>query len=412
VRPGLRRDGNEESYQPRNQQASVMSPKAGDILKTGNSDMTKFLMPNRRQFMQTSAGLAGLAAASGFLPASAARAAGLTVGFIYVGPKDDYGYNQSHAEGAAAVKAIEGVTVVEEEQVPETVDVQKTMESMINFDGATLLFPTSFGYFDPHILTMAPKYPDVRFEHCGGLWKEGLPTNVGSYFGYIGMGQYLNGIVAGHMSKTKKIGFVAAKPIPQVLLNINSFLIGARSVDPTISCQVIFTGEWSLAVKEAEATNALADQGVDVVTYHVDSPKVVMETGAGRGMYLCGYHANQSALAPDKYLTGAEWNWGKVYTDFINTTLSGGTIPNFVRGGLAEGFIKMSPLGPAVTPEAAKQFEATKAEILKGGFAVIKGPMKDNKGNVIATEGQAFAETDVALESMNYLVEGVIGSTS
>lgn len=374
--------------------------------------MSNFRIPSRRQFLRNSVGLSTAVAASSLLPFNAARAANLTVGFIYVGPKDDYGYNQSHAEGAAAVKAMAGVTVVEEERVPETVDVQKTMESMINFDGASLLFPTSFGYFDPHILTMAPKYPKVRFEHCGGLWTPDKPKNVGSYFGYICMGQYLNGVVAGHMTKSKKIGFVAAKPIPQVLLNINSFLIGARSVDPSITCQVIFTGEWSLAVKEAEATNALADQGVDVITCHVDSPKVVMETAAGRGLYLCGYHANQSALAPEKYLTGAEWNWGKVYTDMVKTTLEGGKIDNFVRGGLAEGFIKMSPLGPAVTEQARKQFEATKADILKGGYAVIKGPMKDNKGNVIATAGQSFVETDVKLESMNYLVEGVVGSTS
>lgn len=374
--------------------------------------MTKIWTPNRRQFLKNTAGVAGLAAASSILPGGVARAAGLTVGFIYVGPKDDYGYNQSHAEGAAAVKKIAGVKVVEEERVPETVDVQKTMESMINFDGATLLFPTSFGYFDPHILALAPKYKDVRFEHCGGLWTEKNPKNVGSYFGYIGMGQYLNGIAAGHATKTKKIGFVAAKPIPQVLLNINSFLLGARSVDPTITCQVIFTGEWSLAVKEAEATNALADQGVDVITCHVDGPKVVMETGAGRGMYLCGYHANQSKLAPEKYLTGAEWNWGKVYTDMVNATLKGETIPNFVRGGLSEGFIKMSPLGPAVSEASRKQFESTQATILKGGFSVIKGPLKDNKGNVVAKDGEAFAETDVKLESMNYLVEGVIGSTS
>ncbi|MET3611849.1 simple sugar transport system substrate-binding protein [Rhizobium aquaticum] len=374
--------------------------------------MTKIWTPNRRQFLKNTAGVAGLAAASSLLPGGVARAAGLTVGFIYVGPKDDYGYNQSHAEGAAVVKKIPGVKVVEEERVPETVDVQKTMESMINFDGATLLFPTSFGYFDPHILALAPKYKDVRFEHCGGLWTEKNPKNVGSYFGYIGMGQYLNGIAAGHATKTKKIGFVAAKPIPQVLLNINSFLLGARSVDPTITCQVIFTGEWSLAVKEAEATNALADQGVDVITCHVDGPKVVMETGAGRGMYLCGYHANQSKLAPEKYLTGAEWNWGKVYTDMVNATLKGETIPNFVRGGLSEGFIKMSPLGPAVSEAARKQFESTQATILKGGFSVIKGPLKDNKGNVVAKDGEAFAETDVKLESMNYLVEGVIGSTS
>lgn len=367
---------------------------------------------SRRSFLKNSAGVAGMVAFNSSLLPRLAQAKDLTVGFIYVGAKDDYGYNQSHAEGAAAIKKLGGITVVEEENVPESVEVLKTMESMINFDSVDLLFPTSFGYFDPFVLQLASKYKDLRFEHCGGLWSPEHPKNVGSYFGYIGMGQYLNGIAAGHASKSKKIGFVAAKPIPQVLLNINSFLLGARSVDPSITCQVIFTGEWSLAVKEAEATNALIDQGADVITCHVDGPKVVIETAAGRGAYVCGYHANQSTLAPEKYLTGAEWNWANVYTNMVQTVQAGNTIPNFHRGGLAEGFIKMSPLGPAVSDTARKQFEETQAKILKGNYAVIQGPMKDNKGNLIAKAGESFVETDVALESMDYLVEGVIGSTS
>lgn len=368
---------------------------------------------SRRQFLNSTAAIGGTALATSMLPGQALAAGDLTVGFIYVGPKDDFGYNQAHAEGAAAVKAMSGVTVVEEENVAETVDVQNSMESMINFDGAQLLFPTSFGYFDPHILEVAPKHPDVRFQHAAGLWSaDKHPMNVGSYFGYIGMGQYLNGITAGYASKTKKIGFVAAKPIPQVLQNINAFLLGAKSVDPEITCQVIFTGEWSLAVKEAEATNALADQGCDVITCHVDGPKVVMETAAGRGAYVCGYHADQTALAPEKYLTGAEWNWAGVYTGMVQTVLDGGSIDNFVRGGLSDNFIKMSPLGPAVSDEARNKFEATKAEIEAGGYSVFKGPLNDNAGNVIAAAGEAFVETDIALESMDYLVEGVLGSTS
>ncbi|PWR23179.1 BMP family ABC transporter substrate-binding protein [Zavarzinia compransoris] len=368
---------------------------------------------NRRRFLQTTALGAAVGVAGAALPFRRAFAGELTIGFIYVGPKDDYGYNQAHAEGAATLKSIEGVSLVEEENVPETVDVQKTMESMINLDGAKLLFPTSFGYFDPHMLAMAAKFPEVQFRHCGGLWTEGKhPKNTGSYFGYIGQGQYLNGIAAGHATKSKKIGFVAAKPIPQVLQNVNSFLLGARAVDPAITAQVIFTGEWSLAVKEAEATNALIDQGVDVVTCHVDSPKVVVETAAGRGAFVCGYHANQAPLAPEKYLTGAEWNWAQVYKLYVTKLMAGEALPNFTRGGLSDGFVKMSALGPAVGEAARKQFEATLAEIKKGGFAVFKGPLADNKGNPVATAGQAFVETAIELESMNYLVEGVIGSTS
>src|SRR5258705_12281049 len=164
-------------------------------------------------------GAAGAAAALAPLAPRAATAADkLVVGVIYVGPRDDYGYNQAQAQAAAAMKKLPGVTVVEQEKVPETTDVQKTMGSMIEQDGATLLFPTSFGYFDPHILRMAEQDPKVRFAHCGGLWTEGKhPKNVGSYFGYIDECQYLNGVVAGHASKSKKIGFIAAKPIPQVL---------------------------------------------------------------------------------------------------------------------------------------------------------------------------------------------------
>ena len=247
---------------------------------------------------------------------------------------------------------------------------------MINLDGATLVFPTSFGYFDPHMLAMAAKFPDVQFRHCGGMWTKGKhPMNTGSYFGYIGLGQYLNGIVAGHTTKSKKIGFVAAKPIPQVLLNINSFLLGARSVDPAITCQVIFTGEWSLAVKEAEATNALVDQGVDVITCHVDSPKVVVETAAGRGAFICGYHANQSPLAPEKYLTGAEWNWANVYKMFVDKLIAGEPLPNFTRGGLADGFVKMSPLGPGRERGGAQ--------------AVRRHAGRDDEGRLLRHQGAA-----------------------
>jgi simple sugar transport system substrate-binding protein len=366
----------------------------------------------RRKFLQTTA-LAGLGATIAPWSVCPAHAASLVVGFIYVGPKDDYGYNQAHAEGAAAVKAMPGITFVEEENVPETVAVQKTIESMINLDGATLMFPTSFGYFDPHMLAMCAKYPKVEFRHCGGLWTDGKhPKNAGSYFGYIGMGQYLNGIVAAHATKSKKIGFIAAKPIPQVLLNINSFTLGARSVDSSITCQVIFTGEWSLAVKEAEATNALVDQGIDVVTCHVDGPKVVVETAARRGAFVCGYHANQSKLAPEKYLTGAEWNWAEVYKEFVTKTQKGEPLGNFVRGGIAQGFVKMSPYGPAVSAEARKRADAVKAEILKGGYSAIKGPLKTNTGKEAVPAGKAYVETAIELESMDYLVEGVIGSNS
>src|SRR6058998_3831858 len=159
---------------------------------------------SRRHLLQGGAALT-LGSAFGVRSVLAADA---TIGFIYVGSRDDYGYNQAHAQGAAAVKKLPGFKVIEEEKVPETDAVEKTMESMINLDGATLLFPTSFGYFSPHVLKVANKYPKARFEHAGGLWTEKDPKNVGSYFGYIDEAQYVAGIVAGHTTKTGKLGFV------------------------------------------------------------------------------------------------------------------------------------------------------------------------------------------------------------
>lgn len=362
-------------------------------------------LPNRRDSIKTLAAL-GAAAAS---PLSFAQKA-ITVGVIYVGARDDFGYNQAHAEAAAMLKSMPGVKLVEEENVPETAAVQRSMSGMVAQDGAELLFPTSFGYFNPHVQAVARKFPNARFAHCGGLWTDKDPKNSGSFFGYIDECQYLNGVIAGHMSKSKKIGFIAAKPIPQVLRNINAFTMGARSVDPSITTNVIFTGDWSMPVREAEATNSMADQGVDVFTMHVDGPKVIVETAAKRGKMVCGYHASQAKLAPNAYLTGAEWNWITAYTEFLTAARTGKPHPNFVRGGLKEGFVKTSPYGSMVTEAAKKQADGVKAQMVAGSFDIFKGPLKDNKGATLIPAGKAFKQTDLQLEKMDYLVEGVKGS--
>jgi basic membrane protein A len=373
----------------------------------------EMMMPNfdskRRNLIKTLAA-AGTVGSLPLWARNALAANPIVVGFIYVGPKDDFGYNQAHAQAAAILKKMPGVKVVEEEKVPETVAVQKTMEAMINQDKASLIFATSYGYFDPHVLAVAKKYPNVRFAHCGGLWnKDKHPANVGSFFGYIDECQFLNGVVAAHASKSKKLGFIAAKPIPQVLQNINAFTLGARSVDPSITTRVIFTGDWSLPVREAEATNSLIDQGVDVVTCHVDGPKVVVETAEKRGAFSCGYHASQAKLAPKGYLTGAEWDWSTPYTLIIKAAMDGKPHPNFVRGGLKDGFVKPSPYGAAVSPAAKKTADEIKAKMVKGDYVIFKGPLKDNKGGSAIAAGAAYEQTNVALESMNYLVDGVVG---
>jgi basic membrane protein A len=193
-----------------------------------------------------------------------------------------------------------GIKVVEEENVPETQAVQKTMQGMISQDGATLLFPTSFGYFDPHMLAMAAKNEDVRFAHCGGMWTEGKHPEHRQLLRLHRRGQYLNGVVAGHMSKSKKIGFVAAKPIPQVLRNINAFTLGARSVDPDHLQRDLHRRLVAWRSRKPKPPTAWPTRACDVFTMHVDGPKVIVETAAKRGKMVCGYHASQAKLAPQR----------------------------------------------------------------------------------------------------------------
>jgi simple sugar transport system substrate-binding protein len=283
---------------------------------------------------------------------------------------------------------------------------------MITLDGARLLFPTSYGYYDPHVLAEAVKHPEVRFEHCGGLWTEKHPGNVGSFFAYIDECEYLAGITAGHASKTGKLGFIGAKPIPTVLRDINAFTLGARLVNPRITTQVVFTGDWSMPVKEAEAATALLDQGVDVITGHVDSPKVIIETAARRGQMAVGYHANQAALAPQAYLTGAEWSWGTSYQRFVADFLAGRKIPNLVRGGLKEGMVKLSAFGPKVSEAARRHVAEVKGRMESTRVSIFKGPLKDNRGRMAVPAGTEHLQTDPKLEGMDYLVEGVLGSTA
>ena len=365
--------------------------------------MTKYAISRRS--------LLGAAAASPFVLSGLggpAKAAGITVGIIYVGSRQDYGWNQAHAVGAKALKEIPGVKVVEEESVPETVAVVKTMESMINIDGATLLFPTSFGYFNPFMIDEAKKYPKIEFRHPTSLWKEGKdPTNAGGYYCYLDQGHYVNGIAAGLSTKSNKIGYIAAKPIPLVLRNVNSFMLGARKVNPNATVQLIVTGDWALPVREAEAANALVDAGCDVIACHIDSPKVVIETAEKRGVKSCGHNANQADLAPKGFITGAELKWGTVYTQFAGMIGKGEKLPNMVIGGYDKGMVQSSAFGAGCS-EAGKNAAMAAIDELKAGKPIFAGTVKSNTGKVITSKDTGLY--DPSLEATDYLVEGIVGS--
>jgi len=356
-----------------------------------------------------------------FLAVSAAAATArasepLVIGFIYNGPKNDLGYNQAHAEGKQALRALPFVRAVEEASVPETVAAEESMRDMIFQDGATVVFATSFGHFDPFTIDMARENPAVQFFHCGGLFEEGKhPKNIGIYFGFIDEVEYLSGMLAGLATRTNRIGFVAAKPIPQVLRNINSFTLGVRSVNPRATTRVVFTGDWVLPVREAEASSSLVDQGIDVLTGHTGSPRVIVQMAERRGVFACGYQFNQSSMAPHGFLTGAEWAWGTVYlriAEMIHAgkSVTNGTIPRRLTGTLKDEFCKLSPFGPSVTASSRARVADAKTAILNGSLEIYRGPMKDNEGETAIPAGKILKIEDVELDRMDWLVEGVDGS--
>lgn len=359
---------------------------------------------SRREFMQgTAAGL--VVAGSG---SRIALAADVTIGIVYVGPRDDFGWNQAHATAVKALKALPGVKAVEEENVPETDACSKSMESMVNLDSANIVLGTSFGYFDPFMVDLAKKYAKVEFRHAAPLWNESKhPKNLGSYFGYLNQAHYVDGVAAGLSTKSNKLGFVAAKPISSVLSNINSFMLGAKKTNPKAVVQVIFTGDWSLPVREAEAVNALVDAGCDVITCHVDGPKVVIETAEKRGAKTCGHNASQAPLAPKGFITGAEYKWETIYKSYAGKLAKGEKLPNMTSGGYEADMVQNSPFGAGASPEARAAATAAIAD-LKAKKPIYAGPLKDNKGNVVITK--TYDNLDPFLDQMNYLLEGVVGS--
>jgi simple sugar transport system substrate-binding protein len=358
--------------------------------------------------------LAGALATAGATALGPARPAGastpITVGFVYVGPRNDYGWNQAHWVAARKIARLEGVKLIEQENVPETAEAEKVMEGMIRHDGARAVFATSFGYW-PHVLKLARKYPDVLFTHIGALWKDGDPRNAIGYRGYMEEPHYLCGVAAGHLTRSGKIGFIGSKPLYFIFNNANGFILGARSVNPAITCQVVITGDWNNPVREAEVTSSLIDQGVDVIVANVDSAKVCIENAERRGIYSCGYHTDVSDLAPRGFLTGAEWNWA-AGARFVQAWQTGGTYPNLLRGGFKQDMVALSPFGKAVPADVRAKIMKLKQGFADDSLKLYRGPLRDNEGNVVLKEGQVVANDDNKFKlAVNFLVEGAIGKT-
>src|SRR5271154_1928050 len=294
-------------------------------------------------------------------PAAAADPT-LTVGAIYVGSTNDYGYNRSMHDGLMAMKAaIPGVTVLEAENVPESAEAERVMESMIQ-QGAKLIFATSFGH-QQFAFNLAQKHPDVDFEHAGG-WMQA--ANFGNFFGATQAAWYPMGVAAGTMTKSNTLGFVAGVPIGFVIGNINAFALGARSVNPKVEVHVVVTGGWSDKAKEAAAATALIDQGADVVTMHVDSPATIIQAAESHGKYSIGFQSIEARqLAPKGWLTGLGFTWGPFMTDTAKSVIAGTFKPAMVREGLGQ-MMAIAPFGPSVPGDVQKLVMASADQVEKG----------------------------------------------
>ena len=336
---------------------------------------------SRRHLLQGTAATA-LAAT---LPVRAAFAKDTVVGFVYVGSRDDYGYNQAHAAGAAALKKMAGIKVVEEEKVPETDAVEKTMESMINLDGATLLFPTSFGYFEPARAQARQEISQGRGSSMPAACGRRRTRRTSAAISAISTRR-----------STSPASSPATRPRPTSSASSPPSRSRRSCATSTPSCsargssirtstlQVIFTGDWSMPVKEAEATNSLVDAGRR--RHHL--PRRRAEDGDGErraprrhGLRLSRQRRRRlrrKAISPAPNGTGRS-----SIRDFVQMYTKGETIPNFYRGGLKEGVVKVAPYGPKVSEAARKQADDVKAKLTAGDYVIFKGPLKDNKGNTV-----------------------------
>ena len=336
-------------------------------------------------------------------PAAAQTKEPLKIGFVYVSPIGDAGWTFQHDTGRREMEKALGAKVTTKyvESVPEGGDAERVIRDLAQ-SGHNLIFTTSFGYMNP-TLKVATAFPSVKFEHATGYK---TATNVGIYNARFYEGRYLAGIVAGKMSKTGVAGYVAAFPIPEVVMGINAFARGMRSVNPGASVKVIWTNSWFDPGRETEASNTLVSQGADVLTHHTDSTATV-QTAEAKKVYAIAYHSDMSKYGPNAQLTAVTHHWGDYYTRVAQSAADGKWQQDNVWGGIKDGMIKLAPFNKIVPPEVVAMVKKAEGEIAAGRLNPFTGPMKTNDGREVLAAGKTI--TDADLSKMDYYVEGVVG---
>lgn len=339
---------------------------------------------------------------SSALAASALAADPLKIGFVFPGPVGDTGWTYQHDLGRKELEKNLGAqvavrTVASVDEGPDSARVAQELAR----DGHKLILGASFGYMKP-MLTVASDTPSTKYMIASGYQ---TAANVGGYNARWQEGGYLAGIVAGKTAKSGVIGFVGSHPVPDVMWYLNAFTLGARSVNPNAVVRTVFVNSWYDPPKERDAALALINLGVEVLTHFTDTT-AISTAAESKGVGVISFHSDMRRFAPKHYLTGLTHNWGGYYTQVARDVIAGTWKPGLYMGGIADGVIKMAPMGPRVDKATADLVQAKERDIAGGKFQVFSGPIKDQKGVLRVAAGATLADAD--LGKMDWFVEGVM----
>ena len=352
----------------------------------------------RRTFIQAAG--AGLAAGTLPLLGRKARAADFKAGYIYVGPIGDFGWSYQHDQGRLAADKALGTTSTYVEKVPEGADAERVIRELAD-TGHGIIFTTSFGFMDA-TLKVARDYPDVKFEHATGYKRA---DNVATYNIRFYEGRYIQGVIAAKMSKAGVVGYIGSIPIPEVIMGMNAFILGMRSINPQAKLKQVFINSWYDPGKEADAAKALLDQGADLMAQHTDSP-APLQVAADRGLKGFGQASDMIKFAPNAQLTSSIDHWDGYYTERVKAAMDGTWKSEDVWKGLDTGMLQMAE--DANMPDDVKKLAMDTEEAIKTGkLAIFKGPINAQDGSVKVADGTTLGDGDIA--GMNWLAEGVEG---
>ena len=336
-------------------------------------------------------------------PSASAKPAPLKVAFAYIGPVGDGGWTFAHDNARKALEKELGDKVVTSfvENVPESADAERVFRDMVG-QGNQLVFGTTFGYMEPMLKTAA-EAKGVKFEHATGYK---TAENLRTYDSRTYEGAYMAGVVAGAMTQTNVLGVVGSVPIPEVIRNINSFTLGAQSVNPKIKTKVVWVNKWFDPPKETEAATALINGGADVLMQNTDSP-AVLKTAQDKGKRAFGWDSDMTAYGPKAHLGSAVINWAPYYIKATKDALDGKWATGKSWWGVKEGAIDFVSVADDVPAETKKKVEEIKAGLKDGSFVIWKGPITDNTGKLVLEKDKAA--DDEFLGGVKFYVKGVDG---